>query len=232
MKEFNWKYALKILGIIICVITFIVLAIIVYNTRFNPIGIDADFRDFCYNIRGEKGGFCYWFFRIITEFGNFYVISIIVIIVVIVTKCDYRAIILALGILFAVMLNIGLKGLYMRERPVAELRWMDEFSTSFPSGHATAAGFLYSFLMYIAYHSKLSKKAINIWMILCGLMIPLVMFSRTILGVHYFTDVIAGFTVGIMVSCLCMLAYKLCDKYDFMTEGLFEKIKNSRKKDN
>ncbi len=65
---------------------------------------------------------------------------------------------------------------------------------------------------------------------MCSLIIPLVMFSRLILGVHYFTDVIAGVSVGIMVSCLAMLFYKLCERYDFMTEGLFSKISNSKNK--
>ncbi len=49
-----------------------------------------------------------------------------------------------------------------------------------------------------------------------------------ILGVHYFTDVIAGVSVGIMVACLAMQLYKIFEKYDFMTEGLFDKIRKSR----
>lgn len=229
--KINWRLGLKIAGVILCIIVFIVLAIITYLNRLEPIGMDIAFRDFCYAIRGEENGFGYWFFRLITEFGNFYIVSVIVIIFTIKTKCDYRAIILALGVLFAVMLNIGLKGLYMRERPIAENRWMNEDSTSFPSGHSTAVGFVYSYLMYVAYHSKISNKLKNISMILCGIIIPLVMFSRTILGVHYLTDVIAGFSVGIMVACLAMLAHKLCLKYDFITEGLFEKIKNRKKEE-
>lgn len=55
------------------------------------------------------------------------------------------------------------------------------------------------------------------------------MFSRMILGVHYLSDVLAGLAVGIMVSCVFMQLYKVCVRYDFMTVGLFEKIKSDRK---
>ncbi len=227
--RFNWKFALKIAGVFLCIVCFIVLAIIIYLNRLEPLGLDRGMRDFSYRIRGEKYGFGYWFFRILTEFGNFYVIAVITLAVVIGTKCDYRAILFSLGILFAVMLNIGLKGLYMRERPYEEMRWMNEYSTSFPSGHSTAAGFVYPFLIYMAFHSKLKKGYRYAIYISCSLLLPIVMFSRLILGVHYLTDVLAGACVGIMVACLDMQIYKICVKYDFMTEGLFVKIKNARK---
>ncbi len=231
MNKYSWKFWIKLVGILLCIITFITLAVVIYLNRLNPLEFDQAVRDFCYKIRGEKYGFGYWFFRIITEFGNFYVIAVIIGMIIVFTKCDYRAISISLGILLAVILNVGLKEIYMRERPFMDLRWMSEDSTSFPSGHSTAVGFLYPFIMYLAYHSKsLSKIKKNILYVMCSLIIPLVMFSRLILGVHYFTDVIAGVSVGIMVSCLAMLFYKLCERYDFMTEGLFSKISNSKNK--
>lgn len=231
MSKINWKYAIKYTGIFLCIVTFITLAVVIYLNRLEPLSLDCAMRDFAYRIRGEKYGFCFWFFRIITEFGNFYIIAVIIISVVLWTKCDYRAICISLGILLAVMLNVGLKEIYMRERPFADLRWMSEDSTSFPSGHSTAVGFLYPFLMYLTYHSKKlpNKLKITIY-VACSCIIPLVMFSRLILGVHYLTDVLAGVSVGIMVSCVAMLFYKVCEKYDFMQEGLLEKITKSKKK--
>ncbi|MDE7263781.1 MAG: phosphatase PAP2 family protein [Anaeroplasmataceae bacterium] len=232
MNKLNWKDAIKYTGIFLCMVTFITLAVVIYLNRLEPLFLDRAMRDFSYQIRGEKFGFCFWFFRIITEFGNLYIIAIIILIVIIVTKCDYRAISISLGILLAVLLNVGLKEIYMRERPFADFRWMNEDSTSFPSGHSTAVGFLYPFIMYLAYHSKsLSNKWKNTIYVSCSIIIPLVMFSRLILGVHYFTDVIAGVSVGIMISCLAMLFYKICIKYDFMQEGLLDKILKSKKSD-
>lgn len=230
MKILNWKFISKVVGAVVSVFLFTILAIVIYVNRLEPLSWDVALRDFCYSFRGEQYGFWYWVFRIITEFGNFYIIAVITIFVIVVTKCDYRAILLALGILCAVLLNIGLKEIYMRERPIEALRWMDESSTSFPSGHSTAAGFFYSFLIYITYHSKANNKAKYAVYISCGAIIPLVMFSRMVLGVHYLSDVIAGVSIGIMVSCLMMQLFKICVKYDYMTEGLIDKvIKNSKK---
>ncbi|MDE6241904.1 MAG: phosphatase PAP2 family protein [Anaeroplasmataceae bacterium] len=232
MSKINWKYAIKYTGIVICLVTFVTLAVVIYLNRLEPLALDCVMRDFAYKIRGEKFGFGFWFFRIITEFGNLYIIAVIIIAVVLLTKCDYRAMAISLGILLAVLLNVGLKEIYMRERPFADMRWMNEDSTSFPSGHSTAVGFLYPFIMYLTYHSKsISIKWKNTIYVACSVIIPLVMFSRLILGVHYFTDVLAGVSVGIMVSCAAMLFYKICEKYDFMQEGLLDKILNSKKND-
>ena len=231
MKNFNWKNWIKVIGVVGCVITFISLTIMIYLNHLEPLKVDIWMRDLCYHIRGKKYGFGFWFFRLITEFGNLYIIAIIIILTILLTKCDYRAIILSIGMLAAVLLNVGLKELYLRERPLADMRWMAEDSTSFPSGHSTAVGFLYPFIIYIIYHTNLKKIYKNIIYISCSIIIPLVMFSRLILGVHYFTDVLAGVSVGIMVSCFCMLMYKLCEKYDFMTEGLFDKIRKNKNKD-
>lgn len=232
MKKINWKFAIKGVGVVCCIVIFIVLALVIYYNKLEPLPMDLALRDFCYSIRGEKYGFGFWFFRLITEFGNFYVIGIIVIVAIVMTKCDYKSILLSIGVLLAVLLNVGLKGLYMRERPVEANRWMEELTTSFPSGHSTAAAFIYTFLIYIVFHTDLKRWIKNTLYVACGSIIILVMLSRMVLGVHYFSDVLAGASVGIMVSCLMMQMFKICLKYNFMTEGLFDKIASSRSKSN
>ena len=229
MRKVSWKLALKISGVLLCAFIFILFAVLILQNDLNPLALDIAARDFCYDIRGEKYGFCYWFFRLITEFGNFYVIGLIVIVMIVWTKCDYRAILLMLGLFCSVLLNIALKGMYMRERPFADLRWMNESSTSFPSGHSAAVGFLYPFIIYVVFHTNIHLFVKRILYGVCIVLIVLVMFSRMILGVHYLSDVLAGLAVGIMVSCVFMQLYKVCVRYDFMTVGLFEKIKSDRK---
>lgn len=229
MNKFSWRYFVKVLGVFLFIFTFIFLAVIIYFNRLEPLYVDVVIRDFCYDIRGDKGGFLYWFFRIITEFGDLYLIFLVCIIAIVLMKCDYRSIILLLGILFSVLLSIGLKGIYDRPRPIESMRWMEEETTSFPSGHSTAVTFIYGYLIYIVYHTKIKRKLKVTLYVSFLLIIILVMFSRMILGVHYFTDVIAGASVGIMGACLAMQLYKICEKYDFITVGLFDKIKNKNK---
>ncbi|MBE6136921.1 MAG: phosphatase PAP2 family protein [Erysipelotrichaceae bacterium] len=220
---------LKTSGIILCAVTFITLSIIIYFFRVEPLAIDEAVRDFAYSIRGQKYGFMYWFFRLITEFGNYLMIIVILFVAAFYTKVDYRFILLAFGIMLSTIINVGLKDLYSRERPILEMRWMSEDTTSFPSGHSTAAGFMYSFIIYLIYHEDYNKKVKVTVYSICGALIPLVMFSRIILGVHYFTDVIAGAATGIMVSCLCMLLYRYCVNNNILSQGLLKWNRKSKK---
>lgn len=213
----------KLSGIILCALIFTSLTILVYFHKDEPLGIDASIRDFFYNIRGEKYGFIYWFFRIITEFGNLFLIILILIFILFYTKMDFRFFLTCFGLMLAIIINVGLKDLYNRERPFEEMRWAYEFSSSFPSGHSTAAGFLYTFLIYLVYHLDIKKWKKSSFTVGAVLLIILVMISRLVLGVHYFLDVIAGCATGIMVSCLCMLLYRYCVNNDILTKGLFER---------
>lgn len=219
----KWIKGFKISGIVLCAAVFIFLAVLIYFHRAEPIWIDVKIRDFAYFIRGEKYGLMYWIFRLITEFGNFIIILIILAILAFMTKLDFRFFLVLFGIMLSVILNTGMKSMYSRERPFEDLRWAVEDSTSFPSGHSTAAGFLYSFLIYLLYHTDFKKwiKRTLYWVL--GLLIPLIMFSRLILGVHYFTDVLAGCATGIMISCLCMLLYRYCANNDILTTGLLNR---------
>jgi undecaprenyl-diphosphatase len=71
-----------------------------------------------------------------------------------------------------------------------------ENSFSFPSGHATIAVAFYGFLMYLFIHTtKQWGKKVNIFF--AGLLLIIAIgFSRLYLGVHYLSDVWAGYLVG------------------------------------
>lgn len=221
------KKIFKLSGVILCAVLMVFLAIVIYFYRVEPPFIDAKIRDFFYYIRGDKYGPMYWIFRILTEFGNYIIIGIIIIFTGVKTKFDFRFLTLLFGIMLSLIINSAMKDIYSRIRPTENLRWMSEESTSFPSGHSTSAGFIYSFIIYLAYNSKLNKKHKNIVYISCLIIIPIVMISRLVLGVHYFTDVIAGCASGIMVLCLCMIIYRYCDDNDILKSGLLPKNKEN-----
>jgi undecaprenyl-diphosphatase len=89
--------------------------------------------------------------------------------------------------------SIG-KIIFHRARPAAAL--YKESSFSFPSGHATIAVAFYGFLAYILVKNVQKwKNKINVFFITL-LLIFFIGFSRLYLGVHYFSDVWAGYLVG------------------------------------
>lgn len=88
-----------------------------------------------------------------------------------------------------------LKYLFERERPLGGV--YAELSPSFPSGHATMAIALYGFILYMAWiHDKHHLK--NPFLIFLTILILLIGLSRLYLGVHYLSDVLAGYAVGLI----------------------------------
>lgn len=70
-------------------------------------------------------------------------------------------------------------------------------SPAFPSAHATAAMALYGFLAYVIIRDLPSRRArfeIAFW---AGVLIAAIGFSRIFLSLHYTSDVIAGYLVGV-----------------------------------
>jgi undecaprenyl-diphosphatase len=87
-----------------------------------------------------------------------------------------------------------LKVIVVRPRPDLALYKLDSFS--FPSGHATSAMALYGVFVYLIYKNFKPGWKRTITMVFCGLMILLIGFSRSYLGFHYPSDVLAGYTLG------------------------------------
>lgn len=87
-----------------------------------------------------------------------------------------------------------IKNIFYRVRPLTEAIYL-ETSSSFPSGHATMAMALYGFLFYVIWrHDKHHLR--NPFIIFLFILIILVGLSRLYLGVHYFSDVLAGYAIG------------------------------------
>ena len=117
---------------------------------------------------------------------------------------------LALGLLTAILSStvmlIGLKALIARPRPPAPFFAYHETWWSFPSGHATLAMTLYGFLALLICRSGASKPLRLIGIACTTAIILVIGFSRLYLGVHYPSDVIAGYTVGAFAIWLGMRA--------------------------
>lgn len=87
------------------------------------------------------------------------------------------------------------KYLIARPRPVF-LPNITEWNPSFPSGHATATTALVGMLGYIVAANLPTARArfeVAFW---TAAIVGLICFSRLFLGVHFFTDVVAGILVG------------------------------------
>lgn len=105
------------------------------------------------------------------------------------------------------VLNQGMKVAFARPRPMLWTRLIEETSYGFPSGHALGSSVLYGFLAYVL-ACQYPRYSRLIYGFAVGL-IALIGLSRLYLGVHYPTDILAGYAVGFLwlMSCIVMLRW-------------------------
>jgi undecaprenyl-diphosphatase len=96
----------------------------------------------------------------------------------------------------AQMLNNVLKDWFHRTRPAPVEGLIPAQAFSFPSGHAMVAAAFYLFVGYLAWQLLRGRTRV-ICAALLVLIALLIGLSRLYLGVHYLTDVVAGYIAGI-----------------------------------
>jgi membrane-associated phospholipid phosphatase len=97
----------------------------------------------------------------------------------------------------SIVLDRLLKELFARPRPFFEHPLLRETSYSFPSGHAMESLVVYGMLTYFAVLAlERSWRARTAVVFGAVLLVLLIGFSRMYLGVHYFSDVVAGYAAG------------------------------------
>jgi membrane-associated phospholipid phosphatase len=102
----------------------------------------------------------------------------------------------------AEVLNVGLKQLFQRVRPL-DVEPLAHLTTySFPSGHAVAAATFYGVVCALVVWRARSRGLRLLAVVAGALMVSLVDFSRMYLGAHYLSDVLAGNCVGIICVVL------------------------------
>ena len=112
-----------------------------------------------------------------------------------------------LACLGGLILNTGLKLFFSKPRPELWESLIAEKSFSFPSGHALGSMVLYGFIAYelATHYPHLSKVIYSLTVIL----IVAIGISRPYLGVHWPTDIIAGYGVGFLWLMICITMLKL-----------------------
>lgn len=107
-------------------------------------------------------------------------------------------------------LTFGLKDYFERPRPeLVPYILVEPSTTSFPSGHAMASAFIYltlgAMLTEVAQTKRLKAYVLSVAIVLT----LLIGVTRVCLGVHFPTDVLAGWTAGFLWAYACRSAVRL-----------------------
>ena len=141
------------------------------------------------------------FFKFITNFASFSYIIIFIILSFILIKNKWIGIVIAINSVNSSIINKILKAIFVRPRPNV-LRLIKQGGYSFPSGHAMASMTFYGFLIYLIIKSNINKNIKILLISLLTILILLIGISRIYLGVHYASDILAGYLVSIIYLIL------------------------------
>lgn len=112
----------------------------------------------------------------------------------------------------SLVLMLLLKQLFQRKRPLSPLLKAAK-GLSFPSGHAIMAVTFYGLLIYILQHTITIDWLKWILFILVVGLIILIGFSRIYLRVHYASDVLGGFIIGLLWLLISLAILKWLEGY-------------------
>lgn len=148
--------------------------------------------------------------KVITNIGGTIVIGIVTIISLFIFRNKKINICIVLNLLGIVVLNnVIIKNIIGRDRPNG-INIITEAGKSFPSGHSAVSMVVYGYLIYLTYNYVNNKKIKYLLISILSILILVVGLTRIYLGVHYTSDVLGGYLLGIVY--LLLFTY-ISDKY-------------------
>ena len=191
-----------LLGLALSTVSFYVFLTITEKVLATSGTLDTSIAQFVYSIRTPTLTVV---MKIVTSFGDEVILAIATLVFIKLNWKERRreAIVFAAMLVMALVVNIVVKEVVHRPRPAIDPLF--EMQTySFPSGHAMNAIVFYTLIA--RYIFKWFKSDLAFLLAYCSiLMVFFVGFSRVYLGVHYLSDVLAGFVGGFFIVVTAIL---------------------------
>lgn len=190
----------KLIGILSVAIFLVIWGCVSYG---HMASFDTDISGAFYNIRSAG---LTSLMQIITYIGNWQGVVIILMLLLIYPETRYKYGIFAFSsVVIAQIVKTLIKEFVKRPRPAESLHLIVQHGYSFPSGHAITAMALFGAL-FILLNDKDTAYSKRIFLMTVTAMMPILIgISRIYLGVHYPSDVLAGWVGGIATVCMSIL---------------------------
>ena len=147
----------------------------------------------------------------ITYLGNWQAIvglGVIAIVILWTLNKKREAGFLAAALISGEIIKELLKFIFQRARPDAGLALIQESGYSFPSGHAFMAVIFYGMICYFIYQTRKNKWQKIILLAVTSILVFLIGYSRIYLGVHWVSDVLAGWAIGSAILAFFLVKLK------------------------
>lgn len=148
------------------------------------------------------------FFKIISlifDTTTIIILSLIIAVLLFKKKQKKESYLFAALILINSLFLLILKKIIARPRPLNAL--VAENTLSFPSGHAGTAVVFFGFLIYLILTKVKSMNLKIVYSSIFVFMVGLIGFARVYLNVHWLSDIIGGFALGLFVLLIGLTIY-------------------------
>ncbi len=199
------KQQKRIAVFVLLILFFLMLGLVIFKKN---IFLDQAIYQFVISFRCT---FLDSYFTFITKFGNPVMVLVLVFFFLLVFRNQY-GIFLGVSASSCGVINFMIKHLIKRNRPIG-LKLISQGGYSFPSGHAMISVCVYGYLLYCVIqkvNNKFLKVGLSIALVFLILSIGI---SRIYVGVHYPTDVIAGYSLAtILVFIVTEIQKRIYEK--------------------
>ena len=138
------------------------------------------------------------------------VLCLILTIILIYKREKHKAYVLISSVILGLISEVVIKLLVQRARPISGL--ISETGFSFPSGHATIATIFFLMLIFTFRKEIKDQTGRTIFTVLSIILAITIGLSRIYLGVHWISDVLGGFALGIFWVSVIVLVIKIKTK--------------------
>lgn len=108
--------------------------------------------------------------------------------------------------------NTGLKEIFARPRPSIVPHLAEVHTPSFPSGHSMMSAVIY-LTLGILVSNLVEGRRQRVFIIIVAVMLTVIVgITRVFLGVHYPSDVLAGWSVGLTWALICVMAERILQR--------------------
>ena len=169
--------------------------------------IDAEIMNLVMGFRNVKATKAFVFFTYLGDWRTIISLSIVAVVIFWLLRKRREIIFFLVALISGEVIKELLKFLIHRPRPDIRFSLIPENGYAFPSGHAVMSVIFYGIISYFIYKvcKKLWQKLIVLFTFF--IFIFLVGFSRIYLGIHWTSDIIAGWLIGFSILVFFIIVF-------------------------
>ncbi len=190
-RRHGWKLVLLFAGVLLPMWLFMALADEVHEAEAIPF--DAPILRVAHAMASERLDRVFLFFSAIGYERGVVPFDVLLVLGLAIARRFRQSLFAAVALAGSGLLNVATKQLFARERPSLWESISPESTFSFPSGHAMGSMTLACVLLALTWRTRLRWWVVGAM----AVFVPMVGLSRVYLGVHYPSDILAGWAVAL-----------------------------------